>query len=129
MAGRGGLRAAARQLTTQCANFNGQQPAGVACLACGTALDGHRSAAVVEALVLMANLADEIDAAIAQTVRGLRGHGYSWAEIGSRIGITRQGTAALGATVSAARATHDSDWRSVTVTPAPLIPAASKDWA
>jgi transcriptional regulator with XRE-family HTH domain len=33
-----------RQLTTPCANCNGQPPAGFACLACGAALDGHRSA-------------------------------------------------------------------------------------
>jgi hypothetical protein len=44
----------------------------------------------VEALVLMANLADEIDTAIAEAVKGLRGCGYSWAEIGARLGITRQ---------------------------------------
>jgi hypothetical protein len=34
----------------------------------------------VEALILMTGLADELDAAIAD----------SWAEIGSRLGITRQ---------------------------------------
>jgi hypothetical protein len=44
----------------------------------------------VEALVLMVGLAEEIDAAIAEAVRGLRACGYSWAEIGSRLGITRQ---------------------------------------
>jgi len=38
----------------------------------------------------MANLADEIDTAIAEAVKGLRGCGYSWAEIGARLGITRQ---------------------------------------
>jgi hypothetical protein len=32
----------------------------------------------------------ELDAAIAEAVKGLRGCGYSWAEIGSRLGITRQ---------------------------------------
>ena len=35
-------------------------------------------------------LADEIDAARAEAVKGLRAYGYSWAEIGSRLGITRQ---------------------------------------
>jgi len=45
----------------------------------------------VEALTLMTGLADEIDAAIAQAVTGLRASGYSWAEIGSRLGITGQG--------------------------------------
>jgi hypothetical protein len=44
----------------------------------------------VEGLVLMANLADEIDAAIAESVKGLRSCGYSWADIGSRLGITRE---------------------------------------
>jgi hypothetical protein len=44
----------------------------------------------VEALSLMTSLADELDAAIAEAVKGLRGRGYSWAEIGSRLGITRQ---------------------------------------
>lgn len=44
----------------------------------------------VEALALMLGLADEIDTAIAEAVNGLRACGYSWAEIGSRLGITRQ---------------------------------------
>ena len=44
----------------------------------------------VEALTLMLGLAEEIDTAIAEAVTGLRGCGYSWAEIGSRLGITRQ---------------------------------------
>ncbi len=44
----------------------------------------------VEALALMFDLAEEIDSAIAEAVKGLRAHGYSWAEIGSRLGITRQ---------------------------------------
>ena len=44
----------------------------------------------VEALTLMTDLADEIDIAISQAVTGLRAFGYSWAEIGSRLGITRQ---------------------------------------
>ena len=44
----------------------------------------------VEALTLMTDLADEIDAAISQAVTGLRAFGYSWAEIGSRLGVTRQ---------------------------------------
>jgi len=44
----------------------------------------------VEALALMVNLADEIDAGIAEAVKGLRTWGYSWAEIGYRLGITRQ---------------------------------------
>ena len=44
----------------------------------------------VEALILMTSLADELDAAIAEAVKGLGGCGYSWAEIGVRLGITRQ---------------------------------------
>jgi hypothetical protein len=44
----------------------------------------------VEALTLMLGLSAEIDTAIGQAVQGLRGFGYSWAEIGSRLGITRQ---------------------------------------
>ncbi|MFY9931482.1 MAG: hypothetical protein WAK82_26120 [Streptosporangiaceae bacterium] len=44
----------------------------------------------VEALIAMTSLADELDAAITQAVKGLHGHGDSWAEIGSRLGISRQ---------------------------------------
>jgi hypothetical protein len=44
----------------------------------------------VEALTAMTGLAAELDMAIAQAVTGLRAVGYSWAEIGSRLGITRQ---------------------------------------
>ena len=44
----------------------------------------------VEALTLLIGLAEEIDAAMAEAVKGLRVHGYSWAEIGSRLGISRQ---------------------------------------
>jgi hypothetical protein len=44
----------------------------------------------VEGLVLMVNLAEEIDTAIAEAVKGLRAFGYSWAEIGTRLGVTRQ---------------------------------------
>ncbi len=38
----------------------------------------------------MPGLSAEIDDAIGQAVKGLREFGYSWAEIGSRLGITRQ---------------------------------------
>jgi hypothetical protein len=44
----------------------------------------------MEAFTLMTGLADEIDAAMAEAVKGLRAYGYSWAEIGSRLGITCQ---------------------------------------
>jgi hypothetical protein len=38
----------------------------------------------------MVGLADEINAVIAEAVKGLRTHGYSWAEIGARLRISRQ---------------------------------------
>ncbi len=44
----------------------------------------------IEALTLMPGLSAEIDDAIAQAVTGLRAFGSSWAQIGSRPGITRQ---------------------------------------
>ena len=44
----------------------------------------------IDALADMADLAAEIDTAIGQAVTGLRDRGYSWAEIGTRLGITRQ---------------------------------------
>ena len=44
----------------------------------------------VEALTLMLGVSAEIDDAISQAIKGLREFGYSWAEIGSRLGITRQ---------------------------------------
>jgi hypothetical protein len=44
----------------------------------------------VEALTDMVSLAKDLDDAITHAVDGLREHGYSWAEIGSRLGISRQ---------------------------------------
>jgi len=44
----------------------------------------------IDALTAMTDLSEEIDAAIGQAVAGLRSFGYSWAEIGTRLGITRQ---------------------------------------
>jgi len=44
----------------------------------------------IEALALMAELADRIDTSIRDAVTGLRARGYSWADIGSRLGVTRQ---------------------------------------
>ena len=38
----------------------------------------------------MTRLADDIDTAIAEAVTGLRAFGYSLAEIGTRLGVTRQ---------------------------------------
>jgi hypothetical protein len=45
----------------------------------------------IEAITSMAALADDLDHAIRQAISGLRGCGYSWAEIAARLGITRQG--------------------------------------
>jgi hypothetical protein len=44
----------------------------------------------IEALCYMTGLAADLDSAISQAVAGLRGCGYSWADIGLRLGITRQ---------------------------------------
>ncbi len=44
----------------------------------------------IDALAAMTDLSDEIDTAIRQAVTGLRSFGYSWADIGTRLGITRQ---------------------------------------
>ena len=44
----------------------------------------------IDALVLMTSLSADIDTAIRQAVTGLRAFGYSWAEIGNRLGVTRQ---------------------------------------
>jgi hypothetical protein len=44
----------------------------------------------VEALTDMVALSSVLDDAIAEAVTGLRSHGYSWAEIAQRLGISRQ---------------------------------------
>ncbi|MCF0092100.1 hypothetical protein [Micromonospora sp. MH99] len=44
----------------------------------------------VEALRDLIALSSVIDEAIGEAVIGLRAFGYSWAEIGSRLGISRQ---------------------------------------
>jgi hypothetical protein len=44
----------------------------------------------VESLTHLINLAADINDAIQQAVNGLRATGYSWTEIGARIGVTRQ---------------------------------------
>ncbi|MFF5082494.1 hypothetical protein ACFY36_36075 [Actinoplanes sp. NPDC000266] len=44
----------------------------------------------VEALRDMVGLSGLLDEAINDAVIGLRAHGYSWAEIGDRLGISRQ---------------------------------------
>jgi hypothetical protein len=45
----------------------------------------------IEAITDMAALADHLDQAIRDAITGLRGYGYSWADIAMRLGITRQG--------------------------------------
>jgi hypothetical protein len=44
----------------------------------------------VEALADLVRLSLDVDDAIHAAVTGLRAFGYSWAEIGTRLGITRQ---------------------------------------
>ncbi len=44
----------------------------------------------VEALRDFVNLAEQLDTAIATAVKGLRAFGYSWADIGDRLHISRQ---------------------------------------
>ncbi|TDC82507.1 hypothetical protein E1193_11715 [Micromonospora sp. KC606] len=44
----------------------------------------------VEALRDLTALSADLDRAISEAVIGLRAFGYSWAEIGSRLGISRQ---------------------------------------
>jgi hypothetical protein len=45
----------------------------------------------IEAITVMAALADHLEEATRQAITGLRGFGYSWADIAMRLGITRQG--------------------------------------
>jgi len=44
----------------------------------------------VECLADLLDLAHELDAATGTALEGLRGFGYSWAEIAARLGTTRQ---------------------------------------
>jgi translation initiation factor IF-2 len=44
----------------------------------------------IDAITEMARLADDLDTAIHDAITGLRQRGYSWADIGTRLGITRQ---------------------------------------
>ena len=44
----------------------------------------------IEALTSMVDLSGEVDAAIGTAVNELREFGYSWTEIGDRLGISRQ---------------------------------------
>ena len=54
----------------------------------------------VEALADMTGLVTELDEAISRAVAGLRGAGYSWAEIAVRVGVTRQAAQRRWATCS-----------------------------
>ena len=45
----------------------------------------------IEAITTMAALADDVEDATRHAITGLRGFGYSWADIAMRLGITRQG--------------------------------------
>src|ERR1700704_5303420 len=45
----------------------------------------------VEAIAAMNRLAIDLEEATRQAITGLRGFGYSWADIAMRLGITRQG--------------------------------------
>jgi hypothetical protein len=44
----------------------------------------------IEALTDLATVATEVNNAITDAVTGLRGYGYSWAEIARPLGVTRQ---------------------------------------
>ena len=44
----------------------------------------------IEALADLAHLAADVDTAIREAIAGLRGYGYSWADIANRLGVTRQ---------------------------------------
>ena len=45
----------------------------------------------IEAITAMVALAADLEEATRQAITGLRGFGYSWADIALRLGITRQG--------------------------------------
>jgi hypothetical protein len=44
----------------------------------------------IEALTDMLRLANDVETAIRSAITGLRDFGYSWADIGARLGISRQ---------------------------------------
>jgi DNA-directed RNA polymerase specialized sigma24 family protein len=54
------------------------------------ALGRRVGAGDVETLPRLAELSAELDAVIADAVLGLRAEGYSWAEIGARLGVSKQ---------------------------------------
>jgi hypothetical protein len=54
------------------------------------ALGRRVSGGDIDAVTDMAQLSGDLDDAIRLAVTGLRNCGYSWAEIGTRLGVTRQ---------------------------------------
>jgi hypothetical protein len=54
------------------------------------ALGRRVSGGDIDAVTDMAQLSGDLDNAIRLAVAGLRSRGYSWAEIGTRLGVTRQ---------------------------------------
>jgi hypothetical protein len=44
----------------------------------------------IDAITDLSTLSAEVETALGKAVLGLRLHGYSWAEIGTRLGVTRQ---------------------------------------
>src|ERR1700722_20335666 len=54
------------------------------------ALTRRVSGGDIDAITDMARLSAELDDAIHQAVTGLRNRGYSWTDIGARLGVTRQ---------------------------------------
>jgi DNA-directed RNA polymerase specialized sigma24 family protein len=54
------------------------------------ALSRRVSGGDIDAITDMAQLSAGLDTAIRTAVTGLRARGYSWAEIGIRLGVTRQ---------------------------------------
>jgi hypothetical protein len=71
----------------------------------------------VEALVLLVGLAAEIDAVMAEAVKGLRACGYSWAEIGSRLAISRQAATVTGGQAARCRDLGNSTSRTSPIRP------------
>jgi hypothetical protein len=50
----------------------------------------QRAADDIDALPMLAGAADEVEVLMAEAVERCRAEGYSWADIGARLGITRQ---------------------------------------
>ena len=50
----------------------------------------RRASADIDALPMLAGAADEVEVLMAESVARCRAEGYSWADIGARLGISRQ---------------------------------------